>query len=56
MDSVDLRELIEYKTCQKTVDKKVKIGKTAKGRNLAQYQLLETFSIFVHEKLLKTLS
>ena len=50
MDSVDLRELIEYKTCLKTVDRMVKIGKTAKSRNLAQSQLFEFFSVFVLEK------
>ena len=56
IDSVDLCELFEHKTCQKNFwIKRSKIGKTKKSPKFAQNQLYIIFSIFVPDKLKKTL-
>ena len=50
MNSADLCELFEHKTCQQNWIKGLKIGKTEKSPKIAQNQLVVTFSIFVSEK------
>ena len=53
IDSVDLCELFEHKTCEKMWIKRSKIGEPEKSSKFAQNQLYVIFLIFVPEKFKK---